>query len=283
MTLKNGALNLGEIQIQNWNILETAIGYDFVLIFQTDIRRSPPENHFVQFDHVHIEVASYQNKRQKLGIGAFDNPMVIVRSSPGTTSAHLPLSPDDLQRLEEYRNSENLKFFVSAFSLGYDGSQWARAELHADYEVSRSAWIDRLSALGSLHTALYEIPITSPHNDGALDQPIRNLRQAQRHLADGNWNSAVKDCRSIILSCGFHLFGTENWSSGLFKNFENKTTSEATSQNDRERAIWWACLHYTNLANHEEDAPDFNASYSEAKMMIILASTMIYRARKRIE
>lgn len=281
MSIRIGGNEFGVARIQNWNILPNPLGFELALPINTEIKRDFSEEPYADFVNADILVRKEKNKKERLGIGKFEIPIHVRPQTSGSASLFLRLTHDELGRLEDWRQSNDLTFEIHGRAMGYDGSHWNGADLHAEIHVARSSWIDCLTGLGVFRTVYTEIPISEPHGGQTLSTPIKKIESAQRNIAVGEYNAAIRDCRVVLESCGTIIFEEKKWADQAFKPFMEQTTRTQMNADDRKRAIFAACRHYTNLFAHEEDAqlvPE--ASHEDAKMMVRLAATALCRTRE---
>ena len=280
MSIRIGGNQFAVARIQNWNILPNPVGFELALPVNTEIKRNLSEEQYADFVNADIFARKEKNKKERLGTGVFEQPIYVRPHTSGSASLFLRLTHDELGRLEDWRQSNDLTFEIHGRAMGYDGSHWNGADLHAEIQVARSSWIDCLTGLGVFRTVYTEIPISEPHGRQILSTPISKIESAQRHIAVGEYNAAIRDCRVVLESCGTIIFGEKKWADQAFKPFMDQTKRTQMNADDRERAVFAACRHYTNLFAHEEDThlvPE--ASQEDAKMMMTLAATALSRAR----
>ena len=280
MSIRIGGNEFAVARIENWNILPNPLGFELALQINTEIKRSLSEAQYADFVSADIFAIKEKNKKERLGIGSFERPIYVRHHTSGSASLFLRLTHDELGRLEDWRQSNDLTFEIHSSAMGYDGSQWNGADLHAEIHVARSSWIDRLTGLGVFRTVYTEIPISEPRGGQSLSTPIKKIESAQRNIAVGEYNAAIRDCRVVLESCGTIIFDGKKWAEQAFKPFMEQATRTQMKADDRERAVFAACRHYANLFAHEEDTqlvPE--ASQEDAKMMVTLAATALCRAR----
>lgn len=284
MTVRNCGYEIGETRIQNWNIIPTPIGFELALPVRTEIKNYISEEHYAEFVNAYVYCSKEQNKKARLGIGAFERPIYVRHSKSDSASLLLRITHSELGKLDDWRQNSDLTIELHASAVGFDGFQWSGADLHAQIYIARSSWIDCLTRLGFFRTVYSELPVSEPYGDPTLSTPITKLENAQRNIAAGEYNAAIRDCRVVLEVCGTVVFGQKKWADQAFKPFQDQNLRKEMSVDDRERAIFAACRHYTHAFAHEEDediAPD--ASYEEAKMLVTLAATAVYRARTKLK
>jgi len=139
--------------------------------------------------------------RDEIGLFASEE----TRPMTGQVRVEIPLDLIKLGRIEQSRSGDlrvGLTFRPLLAIHSEDGAvrefQVGRVEA-LGFGIPKSQWVEQLlPQLGYGGLELLEVRITTNVRSEGLPQAVQELRQAQRHLSEGNWENAVEQCRKAV-------------------------------------------------------------------------------------
>jgi len=156
-------------------------------------------------------IAHDLSKSYFIGMGFLEsNGGQLSRNSKTSWQIGIPLSPYQLQKIEEKRNGKalflNVEFFCTAGrrvptpptvisdiyypSLGVSGYSSG----YCPFKVAQSDWIETLNDLGYGDYFLVEIPLKGvPHRRG-MQKALEHLKAAWEHFEEGNDDETLGSC-----------------------------------------------------------------------------------------
>lgn len=281
-SIRIGMYEIAELIRPAWNLLPTAIGCELAIAFNTARRRGSPEDVFAELHYGTVSVSSEKSQFTRLAIANFDEPYVIGANEPGTASAHVSLSSEDLARLEEFRNSEDLFIKINASGWGRIKDDWQRVELEAEARAPKSDWIAALDRCGAPLTIFYEIPFRCSSHEPTIAESVEHIRNAHKQLVAGRYDDAVAYCRDVFEKIFPVYFEKQPSLNDIYRQLQDPNTQKSMEKTPRERAIWMLCYHFTHLGNHNRSADNEKFERAEAQMIVVATANLLSLASKKL-
>ncbi len=185
------------------------------------------------------------------------------------------LHPHQVSAIEEYRNSEDLRFELNAIGEGGDTvSRWPTYDTLGK-QLPRSEWITQLRSARALDIMLLEVPMPVADIPPQWRNMAEHLKQAQKMFLEGHYSECVAECRHVIEATNGSSSTQPQWTDAL-KMLAAQDTRQAMSKEQRESAIFAAVRHYTHTAHHPNAGSGAeNFSRSEAKLTLTLCASLV--------
>lgn len=285
MSLSISHSTLADCRIQSINIRPLLGAYELCIGMMFDIRPATANSRGGYLIGGRVSVQGEGGVRD-LGFAHPDTPCRIEPKQGFPTSAtpsfSLPLSNEQIAALETFRNGGDLGFTIQL--RGEAQAENGVESLYDDpaLQVPSSKWIQLLNQAGATNTVLLEVPLPVGELSDEWDRISRSFRRAQNHFAQGDYRSAISQCREITEELGHMRYDTHGWVTPSLKNLAAKETREGMTAEEREAALWAAIQHYTHLSHHSESKfGEDSYTRSEAQQILTLTASIIARYQTR--
>ncbi|WNC90231.1 hypothetical protein RI103_02395 [Paraburkholderia sp. FT54] len=213
-----------------------------------------------------------------VGTAEFEFPLILRRlpyAGRTTSLLRLDLSESQLLALDEIRGAGGLTFEVKIVGVAHSPQDNHVTQDTIGYAVNVAQWTDLMSQLE--FSDAFAVGVELPVNASSYFAPSVNLlRVARRHLAAGEYDSAVSACRQALDSLGASVEPRETVVSSRAANVGRPRDK---SKLQRALAIFDSVRHYTNLAHHvdEQGRPEVY-SRRDAAMILTTACSLVASA-----
>lgn len=187
----------------------------------------------------------------------------------------LPLSAQQLSAIEAIRDSEDLTFELNLWidKIGMaPGTGQANSEVKLS--VPRSEWLEKLRQANYADTLLLEVPMPTTESSQNFETVRRHLLKAQDDFFLGRYSDTVAACRNVFSELSTALGFKEKWDADALNKI-SPSKRDMTSD-EREKCIFAAIRHYTNLAHHSESeggSPEYTRN--DAQMILTMTAACV--------
>jgi len=215
------------------------------------------------------------------------------RGSKGFWQIGIPLSPYQLQKIEEKRKGKdlflNLQFFctvtwrvnTSAAAITEVASVAVRVGGYSDgycpFKVPQSDWVKTLCELGYGDYLLMEIPLKGVPERRGMQKALEHLKAAWGHFEQGNDDETLASCYKA-----FEYLAKKNKSTHPDHNAFEKILGAIPEQEKRRRlkVLMSDLCHFLTLGRHEQGTEAVMLDDKESEYGLILSqATLAYLAK----
>lgn len=191
-----------------------------------------------------------------------------------------PLSDAQLFAIEEVRKGGGVELRLSLVGRAFS-SQYGHQSLSDDlvFRINLSDWARVLNELGHGTVIALGVHLPNVKESSALRAAVELLRDANRDLVSGQYDSTVSRCRLAIESAQAVL-GDDAATKAAVSAFQKQKASMSTLQ--REQMTREAVRHYAHPAHHVDDQGNPERySRSDATFLLTMAAAVVTRATAR--
>jgi hypothetical protein len=207
----------------------------------------------------------------------------LVRRFPTSEQLCFVISDDQLLGLEVMRGEGGIDFqrdITAVLSDRQDARpSWTATQVR--HMIMPARWLELLDQVGAGATITIRVP--SPFTDASpagtpvapdsasASQAARRLREARRHLRDGNYETCVQTCRSV-------LDNLKELMPPASVNELKATAPPSRNQAQRWSALFQDLYSLTSGANHDDELTrSFNWSRSDAQAALAITAALLAR------
>jgi hypothetical protein len=219
------------------------------------------------------------------------------KSSGAPWQIVIPLSPYQLQKIEEMRNGKdlflNVEFFCTV-GLRIDTPQKVITDImriavrvdnyssdYCPFKVAQSDWVKTLKDLGYGDYVLCEIPLRGVPARAKLKKALAHLEDAWEHLSNGNDKETLMSCYRAFV-CLANQAGMTDPNQQAFE----KILAAIEDEKKRKRLellMSYVCRFFA-LSRHEEGQEPVSFNRRDSEYAVILAqATLAYLAKSMSE
>lgn len=217
----------------------------------------------------------------------------LSRNSKTSWQIGIPLSPYQLQKIEEMRSGKdlflNVQFFCTAANLattppplinaisypsvgvgGYSSS-------YCPFKVPQSEWVKTLNELGYGDYFLMEIPLKGVPQRRGMQKALEHIKAAWEHFEQGNDDETLGSCYKA-----FEYLAKKKKSQHPDRNAFDKILESISEAEKRKRlqSLMYDLCHFLSLGRHEPGTEAVIIDGRESEYGLILSqATLGYLAR----